>query len=188
MSTAWRALAFLLWCGVASAGQWAVDPTTSRLGFVGTWEGTPFEGVFHRFHADIDFDPDSLQRSRFDVQVAVGSADTESSDRDAELIGPTWFGAQAHPEARFVATAFRADGPGRYVAQGTLTLKGISRPLSLPFSWHAQGKAAVLDTEVVLRRTDFKVGEGEWASGETIGLDVRVVGHLSLRPSGGKAK
>jgi len=188
MSVAWRALALLFWSGVASAGQWTVDPASSHLGFVGTWEGTPFEGVFHQFQADIDFDPGSLESSRFDVRVAVGSADTQSSDRDAELVGPTWLGAQAHPEARFDTTGFRTVGPGRYVAQGTLTLKGISRPLSLPFTWHSQGQGAMLDTEVVLRRTDFRVGEGEWASGETIGLDVRVMGHLSLSPSEGKAQ
>jgi polyisoprenoid-binding protein YceI len=186
MSTVWRVLLLLLWSGSASAGLWAVEPAASRLGFVGTWEDTPFEGVFHRFRADIDFDPEALGSSRFDVRVEVGSADTQSSDRDAELVGPNWFSARAHPEAHFLATSFRSDGPGRYVAQGTLTLKGVSRPLALPFAWRAQGKGAVLDTEVVLRRTDFRVGEGEWASGETIGIDVRVVAHLTLRPAKGQ--
>jgi polyisoprenoid-binding protein YceI len=164
----------------ALAAEWRLDPERSRLAFVATWEGEPFEGVFHRFAGTFVFDPRYLASSRFDVSVDVATADTRNRDRDAAMLEPAWLAANRHPKARFVTTGFRALGDGRYAADGTLTLKGVTRPVTLPFAWHRHGQTATLRGAVTLDRGAFAVGQGELAGGEVIGLDVEVRVDLTL--------
>ena len=151
-----------------------------RIGFTASWEGSDFDGVFHRFDAAIAFDPEDLATSCFNVKVDVTSADTQSSDRDDALGDPEWFDFGKHPQATFVTSAFTAAGAGRYEAAGTLTIKGVSHELRFPFTWETHDGKAHLQGETTIVRTDFHIGEGEWSDGDTIGLDVRVHVDLSL--------
>jgi polyisoprenoid-binding protein YceI len=183
MSRAWLLLALGLLIEAvdpAWAEPWAIDRSASRLAFVATWEGSGFEGIFRRFEADIRFDPHRLAASGFDVTVDVTSADTNSADRDAALADPEWFFSERYPRATFVTSAIRSMGNGRYEADATLTIKGVSRSVVLPFTWRESGGRAEMDGEAVLHRTDFNIGEGEWAEGDVIGLDVRVRVDLAL--------
>jgi polyisoprenoid-binding protein YceI len=156
------------------ARAWTVREDGSRLGFVASWEGTEFDGVFHRYTADIRFDPADLADSRFAVDVDVTSTDTQSSDRDEGLADPEWFDYEHYPHATYTTSSIRALDGGRYEATGTLTIKGIAKEITLPFQWDSQDGVAHLHGETTLVRTDFKVGEGEWAEADPVGLDVRV--------------
>jgi polyisoprenoid-binding protein YceI len=169
--------------GVFAAPTWAVREG-GMLGFTATWEGTPFHGVFHRFVARIAFDPADLEGSRFDVEVDVTSADTRSSDRDEGLSDPEWFDYARHPKATFVSQSYRALGDDRYEATGTLTIKGIAREITFPFSWEPHGDGVRLRGETKLVRTDFDVGVGEWSAGDVVGLEVDVHVDLELVPDG----
>jgi polyisoprenoid-binding protein YceI len=186
-----RCAAALLLCAalaaapaVLAARGWSVREG-GTLGFTADWEGTGFDGVFHRFAAEIDFDPADLAGSRFDVTVDVTSADTRSSDRDEGLADPEWFDYAHFPRATFVTSAFRALGEGRFEATGMLTIKGISRELALPFAWEEREGVAHLRGEATLVRTDFRIGEGEWADGDVVGLTVLVKVDLELAPAAG---
>lgn len=163
-----------------AAEPWTVDHGASRLAFVATWEDEEFEGEFKRFDARMLFDAGDLETSGFDVSVDVSSADTNSADRDDAMAEPEWFFSKRYPKATFITSAIRAVGPGRYEAQAVLTIKGVSRSVVLPFTWSVSGNRAKMDGVTLLRRTDFKIGEGEWVSGDTIGLDVKVIVDLSL--------
>lgn len=178
-------VAVILWLasGASRAGNWSVVPDQSRLGFVATWEGTEFDGVFRRFDADLAFDPRQPEQGRFMVTVEVTSADANSSDLNEGMAAPEWFFFARYPQATFVTSAIRGLGGGRYEAEGTLTIKGVSRPLRLPFTWVETGGQARMQAEAKLRRTDFNVGEGEWANADAIGLDVRVSVQLVLAPT-----
>jgi polyisoprenoid-binding protein YceI len=60
-------------------------------------------------------------------------------------------------------------------AIGTLQLKGFSQPVTVPVSWQPlpDGKAKMTG-ELLVGRNDFSIGSGEWASGEQIGLAVKI--------------
>ena len=167
--------------GTAHADTWVILTESSRLGFTATFEGAEFDGEFRRYQADLSFDPADLEHSRFKVTVDVASADTGSSDLNEGIALPEWFNLQRYPRAIFVTSAIRRLGPARYEARGTLTIKGVQREVSLPFSWQHAGDKATIEGETVLRRTDFKLGEGEWANGAALSLDVRVWARLRLR-------
>ena len=74
-------------------------------------------------------------------------------------------------EARIAATTW---GENRYVADGTLDLRGVKKPLSLPFSLKIDGDTATARGVTTLDRTVFGVGQGEWASTDQIAANVKV--------------
>lgn len=167
-------LLFALLATPAVARDWQVDPAASTLGFVGTQMGSDFEGEFQSWQADITFDPEALADARVEVTVDTSSAVTFNADRDGQIGSATWFDVASFPTATFVAEDFERAGGDEFVAQGTLTLKGVSEPVSLPFTLEIDGERAHVRGETTVVRTDFNVGTGDFASGSTIGLEVRI--------------
>lgn len=174
------ALLLALAAPAAPAADWQASPD-STLGFTATYMDEAFEGRFARFSPDIRFDPADLAGSRFDVRIELASAGTDNEERDAMLAGPDFFDAGARPEARYLATAFKALGGNRFVAEGELSLNGVSRAVPLRFTW-TPGAPAVLEGEATLSRLAFKVGEGDWADTGLLPDEVTVRTRLVLSP------
>lgn len=172
------ASAFLLATVPAFATQYSVQPG-STLGFSGTFQGAAFDGEFKRFDASIAYDPADLAASKFEVNVDISSVDTGDSDRDGALPGEEFFDAANFPKARFVSTTFRKDGD-QVIADGTLTIKDISKPISLKVDFTSSGNDATLAVTTKLDRGDFKIGTGDYADTSTIGADVSVNAKLKL--------
>jgi len=164
----------------AGAVRWAVQPG-STLGFTTAWSGEPIQGRFDRWTADIVFSPDDLDHSKVTVSIDMASARTGDDQRDASLPAPDWFDTANHPKAAFTATRFEQTGEGRYVARGQLSLRGASRPLSLPFRLTIDGDRATVRGVTSLDRTAFGVGQGEWTSTDQIPAKVTVRVDLKAR-------
>ncbi|GAN48855.1 YceI family protein [Methylobacterium radiotolerans] len=158
----------------AAAAEWAVDPGKSAIRFSGVQVGVPFTGRFERFKADIDLDPAKPEAGHALVLVDLASARTGDVQRDEALPQKDWFDVKAGSEARFEATRFVDKGQGDYAAIGTLTIRGTSRPVTLPFHLTLAGDTARAAGRVGLVRTEFGVGQGAWASGQWVALDVGV--------------
>lgn len=173
----------LLACAPAlHAAEWSAAAAQSTLGFAGTAEGMAFEGQFKQFTPNIRFDPADLPSSRFDVEIALTSADTANQDRDQTLQGEDFFATKRFATARYVATVFRDLGNGRFAADGTLSLRGVEKPVTLEFSWAAEGEDATLDGTAMVNRLDFQIGAGDWADASTISHEISVKTHLQLAP------
>jgi polyisoprenoid-binding protein YceI len=162
----------------AHAGSWRADAKSSTLGFSGIYQGDAFNGRFKTFDAAIAFDPAQLATSRFDVKITLASADTANSERDESLRGKDFFDTAHTPIATYTATHFRSLGGNRYAADGTLDLRGVSKPVTLTFAW-ATGATPALVGDAVVNRLDFKVGGGQWADASLIGNAVKV--HTALK-------
>ena len=158
---------------LAAPASWSVDPS-SKLTFTGAMNGSAFTGTFKRWTAQIAFDPKALAASKVVVNVDVGSAATGDSDRDSALPTDDWFAAGKFAKATFVSRSFRDLGGGRYEADGDLTIRGVSRPLALPFTLAIAGDTARMNGAVVLNRTTFGVGQGQWKTGEVVDTKVTV--------------
>ncbi len=171
--------------GAADCVAWPVDYAASELAFTAVQADAEFQGSFGEFTAGICFTPDTLERSRFDVTVELASVDTRNGERDEVLTGPDFFAVARFPSARFVATEFRAAGDDRHIAEGQLTLRGVTMPLSIPFSFEAPGAQAAgsLAGEVTVSRLAFGVGQGEWQDTTWVGDRVEVRFSLVLLPS-----
>jgi polyisoprenoid-binding protein YceI len=152
---------------------WSVAKS-STLGFSATWAGDTIDGQFKRWTADILFSPDALDRSKLTVSIDMSSAATGDDQRDSSLPSGDFFDTATHPKATFTASKFRKTGEGKFVADGTLDLRGVKKPVSLPFTLKIDGDTATARGVTTLDRTAFGVGQGEWASTDQIGGKVKV--------------
>jgi polyisoprenoid-binding protein YceI len=170
----------LLVCSPAAlASDWQVDHAASRLGFHTTQQDGKLDGEFRQWDAVIHFDPDHLEASVIDVTVQIGSITTGSRQRDKFLPEEEWFYTKQFPDASFHATRVEAHGDG-YVARGELTLRGITQPIDLQFTWAGEGDSAEVHARTALERIRFGIGEGEFADSDVVGLEVQVMADLSL--------
>lgn len=158
----------------APASSWVVDKGASKVGFTSSMSGEAFSGSFKRWDSAIRFDPKNLAGSSVTTTVDVTSAVTGDADRDESLPTAQWFSAASFPKATYTATKFTALGGNRYQADGTLTLRGVTKPVSLPFTLAITGNAAKMTSSINLNRSAFGVGSGEWASTTVVPANVRV--------------
>lgn len=169
-------LAIPLATAPALASDWTVDQSASTLAFTARQNGSPLEGRFTDWSAEITFDPRALGEARIAASIGTASATTGQPQVDGTLPGASWFDAAAHPQARFVSSEIVAVGDGRFEASGTLTLKGIEMPLTLPFSLEIDGDTARAAAEVTLARTAYEVGTDVGtdtvADGVTVTLEI----------------
>lgn len=159
---------------------WKVE-RGAALAFATSWSGDPIEGRFDRWTADILFSPDALDRSKVTVSIDLASVNSGDPQKDASLPSSDWFDAATHPKAIFTARRFEQTGPGRFVAHGQLSLRGVSRPLDLPFRLKIVGDRAEVSGVTSLDRTAFGVGQGEWKSTDQIPAKVTVRIALTAR-------
>lgn len=156
------------------AATWTVDPARSKITFTGAQTGEPFSGAFKTFTAAIDFDPADPASAHARITVATGSATTGDQQKDEALPGADWFDVATFPQAVFEAKGFKAVGGDRYQADGTLTIRDVSRPVTLPFTLTTSGDTAHAVGEAKLLRSTFGVGQNAWAAEDYVAFAVTV--------------
>lgn len=150
-----------------------VQAPGSVLTFATRYQGQVFTGRFPSFTTRLRFDPAKLATSRLDVVIVPGRVTTADAERDASLRGVDFFNVARFPQARFTATKFRALDANRYVADGQLSLRGVTRPVSLTFTW-TPGAGPVLTGQATVKRLDFDIGSGDWADTGIIPNEIAV--------------
>jgi polyisoprenoid-binding protein YceI len=164
--------------GTSAVAADFVQAPGSTLVFAGTYQGASFTGRFPGFATTFRFDPRQLAASNLQVSIPLATVVTSNADYDGELRGASFFDAAKFPRATYTATKFRALGGNRYAADGTLTLRGVSKPVVLEFTW-SPGAAPVLSGKATVKRLAFGVGGGDWADTglipDSIAISTRVV-------------
>ncbi len=153
----------------------------SSLTFAGNYQGETFTGRFPGFSTKLSFDPAQLASAKLDVTIPLATATTGNSDYDGEMRGAAFFNSAKFVQARYTATKFRSLGGNKYAADGTLSLRGASKPVTLTFTW-TPGAKPVLAGKATVKRLDFGVGGGEWADTDTIPNEIAVSTKVVLQP------
>lgn len=157
----------------AAPRNWVVAKGGS-LGFSARWNGEPVDGRFARWTASILFSPEALDTSKIDVGIDLGSVDTGDGQRDGTLTGSDFFDTGKFAKATYRASKFKALGGSRYRADGTLTLRGVSKSVPLNFTLDITGDKARAKGTATIDRTSFGVGQGDYASTAEIAGPVAV--------------
>ena len=185
----WRAI------GAATAAALALVATPalaqgvlidkSDIRFVSKQMGVNIEGRFRKWSANVVFLPADLAKSKADLEVQLASIDLASAESESEAEGAVWFDTAKFPVARFSSTSFRDAGGGKYDVTGRLTIKGATRDVVVPITF---GKDAagnrVAEGTFVVKRLDFKIGEGLWADTATVANEVVVRVRMTLASAG----
>jgi polyisoprenoid-binding protein YceI len=187
-----RRLSALLAC-LAAASQWSAagaagaatsysaDSQQSRLEFIGVQAGADFKAAFRKFTAAVDFAPDALASSHFDVQIELNSVDSMDKDRDTTIRGPDVFDVAHWPTAHYVTRSFSKTATG-YAAVGALTLRGVTKDVPIDFQFTQGPAGAKLEGSAKLKRLDFGAGQGDWKSTDEVGDAVKISFSLVLKP------
>ena len=188
MSFESRARALAIGLGVAlvaATPSFAADYVQapgSTLTFATKYQGEVFVGRFASFATRLSFDPKKLATSKLDVTIPLAGVSVGNPDGDDALESADFFNVRKFPQARFSATRFRSLGSNRFVADGTLTLRGVSKPVALSFTW-TPGAKPVLTGKATVRRLDFGVGGGDWADTELIPNEIAISTKVILAPA-----
>ncbi len=121
----------------APAGQYRLDPHHWSVSFDVDHLGyARFVLRFDQVTADLDWQPDSPERSQVSASISAASIDSNDAALDALLRGPDLLDAAAYPTLLFVSRSLRRSGPASGEMTGDLTLVGQTRPVTLQVTFN----------------------------------------------------
>jgi polyisoprenoid-binding protein YceI len=145
-----------------TTGKYTIDPAHSRIGFVARHAMvTKVRGSFNEFEGSGYFDADDPSKSSLQLTIQADSIDTRTADRDAHLRSNDFFDMEKYPQITFTSTSVEAGGGDIYRVTGDLTIKDVTKPVTIDFEY---GGTAVdpfgnhrlgLEGSVVVNRKDW---------------------------------
>lgn len=152
----------------------ALLPGQSELSFTSRQMGVPVDGRFKRFDAQLSFDPKKPETGKVAFSIDLASVSLGAPELEGELAKAPWFDSKKMPQANFQSTAVKATGPGKFEVAGKLTIKGQTRDIVVPIALSQAGPATTAVGGFVLKRLEFKIGDGEWADTSMVANEVQV--------------
>lgn len=149
--------------------QWTVQDGT--LAITIQQMGSVVEGTFEQWTADIAFEEQDAPGKTGEVTVEIATGSIALGSVTSQAVGSDFLAVETFPTAVFQADILNvADG---YAAEGTLTLKGVTMPVTMPFQMTIQDGIATMEGRTTLERLNYGVGEN-MADGTQLGLRVDV--------------
>jgi len=154
-------LLLLLMLGLATESKAQYKPVEqgSGLKFIIKNLGFDVDGVFSGFDGSINFDPQNVANSSFDVTINASSVNTDNSLRDEHLRGENYFDVKNYPKIRLVSGKVAVlNKSGMYQLTGVLTIKGKAKQVSFPFSATPGADGYIFKGGFKINRKDFAIG------------------------------
>ena len=123
--------------GIA-AGTWNIDPAHSEVSFKIRHLMSKVRGHFDDFHGSVVV-ADKIADSTATAEIKVASVDTRNGDRDNHIRSNDILGSEEFPVMAFATTGVRAED-GEYFVDGTLTIKGLTKPVTLAVEFNGIGQ------------------------------------------------
>jgi polyisoprenoid-binding protein YceI len=176
-------LLFIATTAHAAAPEWKIDPDHSGIYFRITHIYATVNGFFPEFVGEIKFDPSHLDESHFAFKVKVKSIDTNNSKRDSHLQSEEFFDVNKYPEMSFESKTIKHLEANNYQVQGTLTIKDVSKTVTLPFIYFGYKKSpfnpkldvAGFEARLNIDRLEYHVGSGKFYKMGVVGRKVDVL-------------
>ena len=184
------ALAALLAASPAlGAETFVIDKGHSEVGFQIRHMMAKVRGRFNEFEGRIVVDRARPEASSVDLTIQAASIDTANASRDKDLRGADFFDVEKYPTITFKSTRISPRGKDTYDVTGMLTMRGVSKEVTLPVSFlgfmkNQRGvEAAGFETAVTLNRKDFGIvwNRALDAGGVLLGDEVYVSVNLETR-------
>ena len=157
---------------ILASESWQID----SLRFSAYASGDTIEGSFTDVRSSVFLNFDELSQSSAEAVVHIASIQTPKATQKELLLGEDFFQASNHKVARLVAQSFTKIDNERYAMKAVLTIRGISRPVTMPFRFTSDGK---ITGQFSINRTWFGIGRGSWESKSKINHPVQIHYYLS---------
>jgi polyisoprenoid-binding protein YceI len=123
------------------AAEYEIDPSHSRIGFkIKHLAISNVQGQFADVNGKIDYDPKAVESSKASASIKVASINTAQEKRDEHLKSDDFFNAKEFPEISFVSKEIKNATPKSFTALGDLTIRGVTKPVTLDVSVEGEGK------------------------------------------------
>jgi polyisoprenoid-binding protein YceI len=123
-----------------------------------------YVGRFERFDVAVDFDENNLEATQVEALIDMTSLDVANDAFAERLMGPNWFDAERHPQARFVSNSIEVTGENTGIVRGDFTMRGVTRPIEMEVIFNGSGFDVIrgafilgLSAETTIRRSEFGV-------------------------------
>lgn len=169
-------IAALVFVSVAQA-QNTYQPTDegSKVHFVIKNFAIGVGGDFTGLKGAITFDPANFSAAVFDVTVDASTIDTDNNARDNHLRKEEYFNVEKYKTLHFKSTkVVKSSKAGRFYMFGTLTIKGVSKPVEFGFSATPQNGGYLFSGDFQINRRDFGVG------GSSVSMSDKLKVNLSI--------
>jgi polyisoprenoid-binding protein YceI len=148
---------------VLAADTYTIDVGHSNVGFTVRHFFSKVPGHFTKYEGTITYDAQDISKSTVNVSIDTASIDTNLPKRDDHLRSADFFDAEKNPKITFVSTKVSSTGKNKAQVDGTLTIRGVSKPVTLdvdilgsgPDAWG--GKRIGLEARTKINRQDFGV-------------------------------
>ncbi len=159
-----------------------IQPKDSSITFTAIQNNSPIVGAFNTFTGSITFDPANMKSSCIQIAVDMDSVTSRKSTVADTLKLPEWFHVKLFPKADFESNTIRKTGAKSYQAEGTLAIRDKTVPISFTFDLDEYSSTLLkLKGKTTLKRTQFGVGQDEWAKTDQIKDNVEVNFTLTAR-------
>jgi len=147
----------------------------SKVHFVIDNFGIATGGDFKGLTGTIKYDPAQPMSGEFDVSVDASTIDTDIESRDNHLRRTEYFDVKNYPKISFKSTKITKTNKDGYLFMfGNITIKGVTKEVSFPFTATTRNGGYVFDGSFKLNRRDFGVG------GSSLSLSDNVTITLSI--------
>ena len=122
-------------------GTYTLDPAHTRIGFVARHAMvTKVRGAFNEFEGTATLDGANPAGSSAQVTISTDSIDTRNAQRDEHLRGNDFLAMNEYPQITFASTGARRVDDTTFELTGDLTIKGVTNPITIPFSFEGAAK------------------------------------------------
>jgi polyisoprenoid-binding protein YceI len=116
----------------AQTATWTIDPGHSAATFqVRHMVVANVKGEFTGPTGTATFDPKDLTTLRVDATIDARTINTRNADRDKDLRSDLFFDVAKYPRITFKSRSVTVESAGKLKVQGDLTIKGITKPVTL---------------------------------------------------------
>jgi polyisoprenoid-binding protein YceI len=150
------------------SAAYQIDPAHSTIGFaIRHLEINWVNGRFKDFTGTINYDTTDVTKSTVSFSAKIESIDTGVTARDNHLRNADFFDAPKYPTMSFQSTRVERKGKSGYVLHGDLTIKGVTKPVMLPFTLAGAFKDARgntrfgIEAHTKINRHDFGITYGK---------------------------
>lgn len=141
--------------------KWAIDPAHSEVQFkVKHLMISTVTGSFKQFGAEAELEGDDLGNAHVSFWADTASIFTNDEKRDAHLRSPDFFDSEQFPKLTFTSTRIEGSG-SNWKVTGDLTIKGVTKPVTLDVEWSGQAKDPWGNTKAGLNLSG-KIDRKEW--------------------------
>jgi polyisoprenoid-binding protein YceI len=120
------------------SGSWKLDTWHTQLGFSVRHLGiSTVRGLFREYDGSVNVADDGT--ASIEVTAQMSSVDTGNEGRDGHLQGDGFFDSANHPTMTFTSTSIDTTGENTGVIHGNLTIRGVTRPISLATTFNGTG-------------------------------------------------